>query len=469
MAMLLPSWRHLDSATARPVLEYCSNPMVDGNAEESAGTLPIDRDAALACLEALEADCERQGGLRYDDVLRAIDRRALGPVEATWIWDRVEGLVEDSSNHGGANADSDDESRSGPPEKIDAFKLFLNQIGQTKLLTPDQEKALGRRIRLGETVGRLGSESSGQDLEQQSHEALQQLVSANLRLVVSVAKKYRGRGLELDDLVQEGTLGLWRAAELFDYTLGYRFSTYATWWIRQAVTRALADKGRVVRLPVHLGEQLAAMRRTEGELLQQLGREPTDAELSVALKTFEDHVRDMRLWSERTASIDKEVDDGLTLSELLADPNAALSFEEADAAIINEDVLRELAAILTPRELDIICRRFGLGGHDVETLEKVGSSYGLTRERARQIEDKALRKMRASTALKGIMGRDESPHGASRRQERQKARQDSCDESAEQPVIWYNSNPIVATMLERARSQIALSLHPRRRPVEPWK
>jgi RNA polymerase primary sigma factor len=259
---------------------------------------------------------------------------------------------------------------------LDCLRLYLRSIGRVDLLTAEQEVALAKRIERGDMV------------------AKRQMVEANLRLVVSIAKSYLGRGLSFLDLIQEGSLGLIRAVEKFDYRRGYKFSTYATWWIRQAVTRALADKSRTIRIPVHMVDKLNRMGQAERHLVQRFGREPTPAEVAAELGWAVADVRAVTRVSQTPVSLERPVgdEDGSELGELLADESAPEPFEVASEHLQREDIERALDA-LAPREREVLELRFGLRGTEPLTLEQVGAELGVTRERIRQIEMGTLKKL----------------------------------------------------------------------------
>jgi RNA polymerase primary sigma factor len=259
---------------------------------------------------------------------------------------------------------------------LDSLRLYLRSIGRVPLLNAEEEVALARRIERGDMA------------------AKQHMVEANLRLVVSIAKGYVGRGLTLLDLIQEGSLGLIRAVEKFDYRRGYKFSTYATWWIRQAVTRALADKGRTIRIPVHMVERLNRLIHTERRLIQQLGREPSVDELAVELECTVRDVRDVMRIAQQPVSLEKPVgeEDDSSLADFVEDVSAESPFEIASEALRRENVLRVLAC-LPRREREVIEMRYGIVGGRSRTLEEVGRAFNITRERVRQIENRTLKKL----------------------------------------------------------------------------
>ncbi|MCX6386363.1 MAG: sigma-70 family RNA polymerase sigma factor [Solirubrobacterales bacterium] len=261
---------------------------------------------------------------------------------------------------------------------LDSLRLYLRAMGRVALLTADQEVALAKRIEKGDI------------------DAKQQMVEANLRLVVSIAKSYLGRGLTFLDLIQEGSLGLIRAVEKFDYRRGYKFSTYATWWIRQAVTRAIADKGRTIRIPVHMVEKLNKVVHVERQLIQVLGREPTAEDIAVELDCTAREVRDILRLSQQAISLEKPVgeEDDSELGDFIEDKAAESPFELASESLRRENVRRALSALPT-REREVIEMRFGLGGGQPRTLEEVGRAFNVTRERIRQIENHTLKKLEA--------------------------------------------------------------------------
>jgi RNA polymerase primary sigma factor len=259
---------------------------------------------------------------------------------------------------------------------LDSLRLYLRSIGRVPLLTAAEEVCLAKRIERGDMT------------------AKQHMVEANLRLVVSIAKGYMGRGLTFLDLIQEGSLGLIRAVEKFDYRRGYKFSTYATWWIRQAVTRAVADKGRTIRIPVHMAERLNKVVHAERRLIQQLGREPTSAEVAAELDCSPGEVREVLRMAQQPISLERPVgeEDDSALADFVEDLTAASPFETASESLRRESVGRVLA-ILPRREREVIEMRYGITGGRSRTLEEVGRAFNITRERVRQIENRTLKKL----------------------------------------------------------------------------
>jgi RNA polymerase primary sigma factor len=259
---------------------------------------------------------------------------------------------------------------------LDSLRLYLRSIGKVELLTADQEVWLAKRIERGDMS------------------AKQHMIEANLRLVVSIAKGYLGRGLTFLDLIQEGSLGLIRAVEKFDYRRGYKFSTYATWWIRQAVTRAIADKARTIRIPVHMVEKLNKVVHVERQLVQELGREPSPDEIARELELTAREVKDIQRMAQLPVSLEKPIgeEEDSELGDFVEDDSAVSPFDMALENLRKENVKRALDA-LPQREREVIEMRFGLRGHEARTLEEVGRAFGVTRERIRQIENNTLKKL----------------------------------------------------------------------------
>lgn len=261
----------------------------------------------------------------------------------------------------------------------DSVQLYLRAIGRIKLLNAKEEIELARRVKLGDK------------------QAKKRLVQANLRLVVSVAKKYQNRGLPFLDLIQEGNLGLIRAAEKFDPERGYKFSTYATWWIRQGVTRALADKARTIRVPVHMVETINSLRKVTRKLSQEYGRRPTIEELAKALGVSVSKIQTVLAANRSPLSLDTRYgeDEDNSLAEIVEDESTTPPDQSIETSLMSSDIRQALSA-LTPRERDVLILRFGLNDGQPKTLEQVGKLVGITRERTRQIELKALRALRQS-------------------------------------------------------------------------
>jgi RNA polymerase primary sigma factor len=261
---------------------------------------------------------------------------------------------------------------------LDSLRLYLRSIGRVELLTAEEEVSLAKRIERGDMLAKQG------------------MIEANLRLVVSIAKGYLGRGLTFLDLIQEGSLGLIRAVEKFDYRRGYKFSTYATWWIRQAVTRAIADKARTIRIPVHMVEKLNKVVHVERQLVQELGREPTPDEIAAELECSAREVKDILRMAQLPISLEKPVgeDEESELGDFVEDETAESPFDLASENLRRDNVRKALDA-LPAREREVIEMRFGLKGHQARTLEEVGRAFGVTRERIRQIENNTLKKLQS--------------------------------------------------------------------------
>jgi RNA polymerase primary sigma factor len=259
----------------------------------------------------------------------------------------------------------------------DPIRLYMREIGEVPLLTLEEETKLAKRIKRGDAAAR------------------EHMIKANLRLVVKIARDYENYGLPLLDLISEGNIGLMKAVERFDPEKGAKLSTYAAWWIKQAIKRALADQGKTIRLPVHVVDKLFHIRKTEAKLVELLGREPTDAEIAEETDLRADQVRDYRKASIAPTSLDAKLgdDDTNRVADIVADPNAEAPYQQALSESDNE-ILSDVMKTLSPREQTILQLRFGLNGDDERTLEEVGEQFGVTRERIRQIQDEALRKLR---------------------------------------------------------------------------
>ena len=290
---------------------------------------------------------------------------------------------------------------------FDPVRMYLKEIGKVPLLTGPQEVTLAKRIEAGVLAAERLEADTGLSDEQREGElavvadgelAKRQLTEANLRLVVSIAKRYVGRGMALLDLVQEGNLGLIRAVEKFDYTKGFKFSTYATWWIRQAITRAIADQARTIRIPVHMVETMNKVLRVKRQMLQELGREPTVEEVAAKVELTPDRVRDIERISLEPVSLETPVgeEDDSSLGDFVEDPSAIAPATAAERARLVADI-EEALTELNEREREVVRLRFGLDDGQVRTLEEVGKQFGVTRERIRQIESKTLAKLRHPT------------------------------------------------------------------------
>ena len=319
--------------------------------------------------EALLALREENGRITAGDIADAVQSYELDELEAEALATELEGLVEDDSD------DLDLDLRADAPFTTDSLQLFLNEAGRYPLLTAAEEVELAKRIERGDLA------------------AKERMITSNLRLVVSIAKRYQTQGITLGDLVQEGVIGLIRATEKFDWRKGFKFSTYATWWIRQAVQRGVANKARTIRIPVHVVEREQKVSRAERELLAKLGRAATDDEVAAHSKLPLTQVHEVRAAARAVASTDAPIgaDGDASLGELFAAQGPSTE-DEADATL-RDDAVRRAVAKLPDRQRDVIALRFGLVGEGPTSLEQIGKQLGLTRERVRQIEAEALRRL----------------------------------------------------------------------------
>ncbi len=331
-----------------------------------------------AVMRALVEEGREKGFLTYEGIISALEDHELTREQ---LEEFLSGLAERGVDV--LDAEEEEPEVAGGIDltvepSLDSLRLYLREIGRVPLLTAEQEVSLAKRIERGDMT------------------AKQQMIEANLRLVVSIAKGYLGRGLSFLDLIQEGSLGLIRAVEKFDYRRGYKFSTYATWWIRQAVTRAIADKARTIRIPVHMVEKLNRVVHMERQMTQRLGREPKPEELAAELRMAVDEVRDILRLAQLPVSLERPVgeEDDSSLGDFVEDETASSPFDEASSTLRDADVRKALAA-LPERERRVIELRFGLTGDQPRTLEEVGRAFGVTRERIRQIENNTLRKLQA--------------------------------------------------------------------------
>jgi RNA polymerase primary sigma factor len=337
--------------------------------------------AKVAVLETEEArtllDSGRESGsLTADEITLALDDLDLDPGQ---IDDFYQALDELQIEVVSAEEEEDvAEEIEAQEVSTDALQLFLKDVGRVDLLTAAQEVELAKRIERGD------------------HRAKQEMVEANLRLVVSIAKRYRNQGLPFLDLIQEGTIGLVRAAEKFDYRKGFKFSTYATWWIRQAVARALADKARTIRMPVHVVEKLNKIVRSERKLRAELGREPLAAEIARDLDLTPDEVDQIRRTAQSPVSLEKPVGDEeeSEFGHFITDESVPLP-EEAAEVTLRKETLEKILSQLSQRERKVLELRYGLNGEHPRTLDEVGRAFNVTRERIRQIENQSLKKLRA--------------------------------------------------------------------------
>jgi RNA polymerase primary sigma factor len=341
--------------------------------EEAAPTEVLETEEARNLIEAAQA----AGRISAEEIALALDELDL---EAAQLEDVFRALEELQVEIVDAAAKEEEEPAATDVREVstDALQLFLKDIGKVELLTAAEEVELAKRIERGD------------------HRAKQEMVEANLRLVVSIAKRYRNQGLPFLDLIQEGTIGLVRAAEKFDWRKGYKFSTYATWWIRQAVARALADKGRTIRMPVHVVEKLNKIVRSERKLRGELSREPTPVEIATDVDLALEEVEQILRTSQAPVSLEKPVGDEeeSEFGHFLTDENAPMPDEAADVTL-RQELLRDILGTLSHRERRVLELRYGLGGEQPCTLDEVGRAFNVTRERIRQIENQSLKKLRA--------------------------------------------------------------------------
>jgi RNA polymerase primary sigma factor len=363
--------------TVTDVIDRDSDGSAIGEIEELQGLIALGRERGYLTYEHIRSTLEEV----------EVTKEQISQLHAHLVEHGVDVIAEDGVSAYKAQREGGDSNGSAPAKKeeldltvepsLDSLRLYLRSIGQVDLLTAAQEVELAKRIERGDML------------------AKRQMVEANLRLVVSIAKGYLGRGLSFLDLIQEGSLGLIRAVEKFDYRRGYKFSTYATWWIRQAVTRAIADKARTIRIPVHMVEKLNRVAHVERQLVQKLGREPEPAEIAEELRWPVSDVRDIIRVSQLPVSLEKPVgdEDESELGDFVADEAVLEPFEEASEHLQKEGVRRALDA-LPERERQVIELRYGLSGAEPLTLEEVGRTFGVTRERIRQIENNTLKKLK---------------------------------------------------------------------------
>jgi RNA polymerase primary sigma factor len=339
-------------------------------------------------LHKLVQDGTEKGFLTYDEIVSGLEEVELSKEQIedfyTYLIDHSIELVEgEQHKHPPHEQPALAEEEKEP--SLDSLRLYLREIGKVPLLTADQEVYLAKRIERGDMAAKT------------------QMIEANLRLVVSIAKSYLGRGLSFLDLIQEGSLGLIRAVEKFDYRKGYKFSTYATWWIRQAVTRAIADKARTIRIPVHMVEKLNKVVHIERQLVQRLGREPRPDEIAVELEMTTAEVREILRMAQHPVSLEKPIgeEEESELGDFVQDDQAESPFDTASVSLRREDIENALAS-LPERDRKVIELRFGLSGAQPCTLEEVGRAFGVTRERIRQIENNTLKKLESLPEAQGL-------------------------------------------------------------------
>jgi RNA polymerase primary sigma factor len=343
---------------------------------------------------------KKKGVLTYAEIMDTFQGSDLTPEQIDAIYERLGGMgievvseVAEVETLDGAVVEPDEpvdetEIDLSVPEGVgidDPVRMYLKEIGRVPLLSPEEEVSLAKRM------------------EQGDEEAKRKLAEANLRLVVSIAKRYVGRGMLFLDLIQEGNLGLIKAVEKFDFRKGFKFSTYATWWIRQAITRAIADQARTIRIPVHMVETINKLIRVSRQLLQELGREPTPDEIAKEMNITEEKVREIMKIAQEPVSLETPIgeEEDSHLGDFIEDHEAKAPAEEASYTLLREQ-LDEVLKTLTDREQKVLRLRFGLDDGRARTLEEVGQKFGVTRERIRQIEAKTLRKLRHPSRSKKL-------------------------------------------------------------------
>jgi len=358
----------------------------------------------IQAVNELMARAKKRGMVTYREIMDSLQDVDLQPEQIDEIYESFSAMGVDVIPHSSAEHDDEpgdavveddeaddvdqDEYDLSVPEGIgldDPVRMYLKEIGRVPLLTAEEEVELAKRI------------------EQGDQEAVRKLAEANLRLVVSIAKRYVGRGMQLLDLIQEGNLGLIKAVEKFDYRKGFKFSTYATWWIRQAITRSIADQARTIRIPVHMVETINKLTRVSRQLLQELGRAPTPEEIAEEMDMPPERVREIMKIAQEPVSLETPIgeEEDSHLGDFIEDQEATAPAEAAAFTMLQEQ-LEEVLESLTPREQQVLKLRFGLEDGRGRTLEEVGQVFGVTRERIRQIEAKALRKLRHPSRSKKL-------------------------------------------------------------------
>jgi RNA polymerase primary sigma factor len=377
------------------------------------------KDLDIEEVRELAAWGKERGFLTTDEIVERLKSVELNPDQVDSVFvllteagieitdeavDEIKEEIEEKSGKTGGKGKEGDLDLSVQPATNDPVRMYLKEIGKVSLLTAEQEVSLAKRIEAGEAASaRLNSnEKLSKDMlarlhatEEDGLEAKKKLVEANLRLVVSIAKRYVGRGMLFLDLIQEGNLGLIRAVEKFDHGKGYKFSTYATWWIRQAITRAIADQARTIRIPVHMVETINKLVRVQRQLLQDLGREPLPEEIADEMELTPEKVREILKVSQEPVSLETPIgeEEDSHLGDFIEDSGAVVPVDAAAFKLLQEQ-LEEVLDDLNTREKRVIQLRFGLLDGQPRTLEEVGRVFGVTRERIRQIESKTLSKLR---------------------------------------------------------------------------
>lgn len=347
-----------------------------------------DKKEKMKLVRRLIEKGKKSGNLTYKEIMDELEEIDLGPEQIEKIYEVLESMGVEVVGDINEIDEKEEDIDLSVPEGIaidDPVRMYLKEIGKVSLLTPEEEIELAKRINEGDMA------------------AKKKLAEANLRLVVSIAKRYVGRGMLFLDLIQEGNLGLIKAVEKFDYTKGYKFSTYATWWIRQAITRAIADQARTIRIPVHMVETINKLIRVSRQLLQELGREPQPEEVAKVMEMPVDKVREITKIAQEPVSLETPIgeEEDSHLGDFIPDDEAPAPAEAAAFTMLKEQLINVLDT-LTPREEKVLRLRFGLDDGRARTLEEVGKEFNVTRERIRQIEAKALRKLRHPSRSKKL-------------------------------------------------------------------
>ena len=338
-----------------------------------------------AVIKTVVRDYQEQGTIKLEELESAFDKVDASPEE-------IESACDEIRKSGIDIIEEEDKKKEQLYDQLekeisldDSVKMYLKDIGRVPLLTVEEERELAKRMSEGDAS------------------AKERLANANLRLVVSIAKRYMGRGMQFLDLIEEGNLGLLKAVEKFDYSKGFKFSTYATWWIRQAITRAIADQARTIRIPVHMVETINKQVRVSRRLLQELGREPTAAEIAKEMDVPEDKVREIQKISQEPVSLETPIgeEEDSHLGDFIEDETSVSPVETVNMAMLREQ-LNSILSTLTPREEQVIKLRYGFDDGRMRTLEEVGKAFSVTRERIRQIEAKAIRKLRRTQIQKRL-------------------------------------------------------------------
>jgi len=347
-----------------------------------------DKNSKMMAVKELIDKGKKNGSLTYKEIMEAIDHIDLSPEQIEKIYEVFEMTGVEIIGEASGSETEPEEIDLSVPEGIaidDPVRMYLKEIGKVPLLSSEQEITYAKEI------------------EEGNQKAKKKLAEANLRLVVSIAKRYVGRGMLFLDLIQEGNLGLIKAVEKFDYRKGYKFSTYATWWIRQAITRAIADQARTIRIPVHMVETINKLIRVQRQLLQELGRDPFPEEISKVMELPVDKVREIQKIAQEPVSLETPIgeEEDSHLGDFIPDDEAPAPAEAAAFTMLKEQLISVLDT-LTPREEKVLRLRFGLDDGRARTLEEVGKEFNVTRERIRQIEAKALRKLRHPSRSKKL-------------------------------------------------------------------